>query len=114
MIENIIFYFIFFVKIQKKKDFINKQTNKQTILLEQLTMNKKDVHLSKNVQKTFQLINEKQILNTFEKEKIKKQYFNNLFFFKTIDYGIGAYSNFMPLHIYINYNQVCKKHVYII
>ncbi len=74
------------------------QTNEQTFFLKQLTMNKKDVHLSKNAQIMFQLINESK-MSTFEKEEIKK-YFNNLFFFKTTDYDIGAFSNSFSLHIF--------------
>ncbi len=79
---------------------INNQTNNQTLFLEDLTMNNKDTHLVKNTQKTFQLINKNQSLSIFEKEKFIKEFCNNLFFFKTTDYGIGAYSNCLPLHIY--------------
>ncbi|WP_284928830.1 hypothetical protein [Candidatus Phytoplasma sp. AldY-WA1] len=79
---------------------INNQTNNQTLFLEDLTMNNKDTHLVKNTQKTFQLINKNQSLSIFEKEKFIKEFCNNLFFFKTTDYGIGAYSNCLPLHMY--------------
>nr|WP_017192117.1 hypothetical protein [Milkweed yellows phytoplasma] len=72
--------------------------------LNDYTMNKKDVKLSFHAQKTFDLINEKFInnkfLSNFEKEQIIKHYENNLFFFKTTDYGTGCFSKFFSLHLY--------------
>ncbi|WEK82113.1 MAG: hypothetical protein PR2021_0390 [Candidatus Phytoplasma pruni] len=72
--------------------------------LNNYTMNKKDVKLSFHAQKTFDLINEKFInnkfLSNFEKEQIVKHYENNLFFFKTTDYGTGCFSKFFSLHLY--------------
>ncbi|WEK82534.1 MAG: hypothetical protein PR2021_4680 [Candidatus Phytoplasma pruni] len=72
--------------------------------LNNYTMNKKDVKLSFHAQKTFDLINEKFInnkfLSSFEREQIVKHYENNLFFFKTTDYGTGCFSKFFSLHLY--------------
>ncbi|MEC4558816.1 MAG: hypothetical protein U9532_01340 ['Conium maculatum' witches'-broom phytoplasma] len=72
--------------------------------LNDYTMDKKDVKFSFHAQKTFDLINEKltnnTILSNFEKEQIIKHYENNLFFFKTTDYGTGCFSKFFSLHLY--------------
>ncbi|WP_284928478.1 hypothetical protein [Candidatus Phytoplasma sp. AldY-WA1] len=46
------------------------------------------------------MINQNESLSSFEIEKIKKEFINNLFYFKTTDYGIGAFSNFLNLHIF--------------
>ncbi|MDW3617676.1 MAG: hypothetical protein QFY14_01045 [Candidatus Phytoplasma pruni] len=74
------------------------------MLLNDYTMNKKDVKLSFHAQKTFDLINEKlinnKVLSNFEREQIVKHYENNLFFFKTTDYGTGCFSKFFSLHLY--------------
>jgi hypothetical protein len=79
---------------------LNFQTNNQTIYLHELTMNNKDVLLSKNAEIMFDLINKAQFSTLYEKRKFTREFYNNLFFFKTIDYGIGAYSNFIPLRMY--------------
>ncbi|MGZ3139708.1 hypothetical protein PSOLA_00440 [Candidatus Phytoplasma solani] len=70
------------------------------LYLSELTMNKDDVNLSFHAQKMFNLINENKILSNFKKEKIKKHFQNNLFFFKTTDFGLGCVSNFIDLHLY--------------
>jgi len=79
---------------------INNQTNNQRIYIEQLTMKREDIKLSKNAQKMFYLINQNKSLSIFEIEQIIKEYYNGLFYFKTTDYGIGAYSNCIPLNIF--------------
>ncbi|WP_284928371.1 hypothetical protein [Candidatus Phytoplasma sp. AldY-WA1] len=63
-------------------------------------MNKEDILLSKHAQKMVQLINQNESLSSFEIEKIKKEFYSNLFYFKTTNYGIGAFSNFLNLHIF--------------
>ncbi|WP_284928307.1 hypothetical protein [Candidatus Phytoplasma sp. AldY-WA1] len=80
-------------------ELLNIQSNK-TLYLEELTMNNKDILLSKNTQTMFQLINKTQFDTLYEKRYFKKEFCNNLYFFKSIDYGIGAYSNCLPLHLY--------------
>ncbi|WP_284928825.1 hypothetical protein [Candidatus Phytoplasma sp. AldY-WA1] len=76
------------------------QVNKQVIYIENLTMNKEDIHCTKNVFKMAHLINQNKSLSSFEIEKINKEFNSHLFYFKTTDYGTGAYSNFLNLHIF--------------
>ncbi|MBP5836058.1 hypothetical protein [Candidatus Phytoplasma meliae] len=70
------------------------------LYLNEFTMNKEDVKLSFHAQKMFNSINNNKSLSIFEKEKIKKDYQNNLFFFKTTDFGLGCVSHFTNLHLY--------------
>uniref|UniRef100_UPI00254A1925 hypothetical protein n=1 Tax=Candidatus Phytoplasma sp. AldY-WA1 TaxID=2852100 RepID=UPI00254A1925 len=82
----------------KKSKRQYKKTKNKLIHIENLTMNKEDILLSKHAQKMVQLINQNESLSSFEIKKINKEFHSNLFYFKTTNYGIGAYFNSLNLH----------------
>ncbi|WP_284928467.1 hypothetical protein [Candidatus Phytoplasma sp. AldY-WA1] len=61
-------------------------------------MNKEDISVSKHAQKMVHLINQNESLSSFEIKKITKELYHNLFYFKTTNYGTGAYFNSLNLH----------------